>query len=183
MSRIIDRLLSLVTFGREESAAVEEDGGVVRFNEGLDAPKTIKSTDIVSFAFEISFVATVFDDKSELEGRIYKMSASLEGGRVKARLEWRDRFGSREKSEYETDGSFMERLQRIISDYNLAQHNGCNHCVSGLPDMYGELLDVKYASGEAIYAYNNQEGFLSMDAITEFIHTFCASNKDPFGRG
>ena len=66
----------------------------------------------------------------------------------------------------------MTKLQDVVSKYNLAKHNGYTHHVSGLPDMYGEQIDIKYASGESIYAHDNQDGFLPMDAMVELIELF-----------
>ena len=38
--------------------------------------------------------------------------------------------------------------------------------------MYGEQIDIKYASGESIYAHDNQDGFLQMEAMVELIELF-----------
>ena len=148
------------------------DGGVVTRNSGEDSPKVIESTEIISFVCELSFIATVFDEENELEGKVYKMSAVLEDNTVKVKIDWRDRSGDGNTSEFEANISFMTKLQAIVSKYDLAQHNGYTHRVSGLPDMYGEYIDIKYASGESIYAHDNQSGFLSTDALVELIELF-----------
>ena len=148
------------------------DGGVVTRNSGEDSPKVIKSTEIISFDCELSFISAVFDEESEFEGKVYKMSATLEDDTVKGKIDWHDRSGSGDKSEFETDISFMVKLQEIVSKYDLAKHNGYTRRVSGLPDMYGERIDIKYVSGESIYAHDNQDGFLPMDALLELIELF-----------
>lgn len=175
MSKI---LLSLILFmsigfyGCKPNSTDDIDGGVVTRNSGIDSPKIIESTEIINFNCELSFISTVFEEESELEGKVYKMSAILEENTIKVKIDWYDRAGTGDKSEFETDTSFMVKLQEIVSKYDLAKHNGYIHRVSGLPNMYGECIDIKYASGESIYAYDNQNGFLSMDALVELIELF-----------
>ena len=43
--------------------------------------------------------------------------------------------------------------------------------------MYGEQIDIKYASGESIYAHDNQDGFLQMEAMVELIELFSSFNN------
>ena len=66
----------------------------------------------------------------------------------------------------------MTNLQEIVSKYNFAQYNGYISKVSGLPDMYGAKIDIKYASGESIYAYDNQDWFIPFEAIEELVRIF-----------
>lgn len=148
------------------------DGGVVTRNSGEDSPKVIESTDIISFNCELSFIATVFDEENELEGKVYKMSAALEDVTVKSKIKWRDRAGAGEEHDFTTDASFMTNLQEIASKYDFAQYNGYISKVSGLPHMYGAKLDIKYASGESIYAHDNQDCFISLDAMNELVELF-----------
>ena len=152
------------------------DGGVKTYNSGEDSPKVIESTDIISFNCELSSIATVFDEENQLEGKVYKISAALVDGTVKAKIDWHDRSGNGDKAEFEADVSFMSKLQEIVSKYDLAKHNGYSHRVSGLPNMYGERIDIKYASGESIYASDNQSGFLKAEAAIELIILFLSFN-------
>jgi len=175
MSRM---LLSLILFmsigisGCNTHSTDDIDGGVVTRNSAEDSPKVIESAEIISFDGEFSFISAVFDEESELEGKVYKMSAILEDNTVKAKIDWHDRGGDGNTSEFETDISFMTKLQDIVSKYDLAKHNGYIHHVSGLPDMYGDCIDIKYASGESIYASDNQDGFLPTDEVMELIELF-----------
>ena len=130
------------------------------------------ATEIISYDSEFSFISSFFDEESELAGKVYKLSAVLEDNTVKVKIDWRDRAGNGDKSEFETDSSFMAKLQDVVSKYDLAKHNGYTHHVSGLPDMNGEQIDIKYASGESIYAHDNQDGFLPMEAMEELIELF-----------
>ena len=43
--------------------------------------------------------------------------------------------------------------------------------------MYGEQIDIKYFSCESIYAHDNQDGFLQMEAIVELIELFSSFNN------
>ena len=177
MSRIITSIILLMTIGfsgcglpaRETD---DIDGGVKTYNSGEDSPKVIDSTEIISFEFEVSLYNIVLEEESELVGRNYKLSAVLEDGAVKSKIKWRDRAGAGKEGDFTADISFMTSLQELVSKYNFAQYNGYISKVSGLPDMYGAKLDIKYASGESIYAYDNQDCFISIDAIKELVKIF-----------
>ena len=183
MSRMILSLILLMTMGFSGCGLPgrntdDIDGGVVTNNSGDDSPKVIESTEIISYDCEFSFISAVFDEENELAGKVYKLSAVLEDNTVKAKIDWHGRDGKGEITEFETDSSFMAKLQEIVKKYDLAKHNGYTHHVSGLPDMYGEQIDIKYASGESIYAHDNQDGFLPMDAMVELIELFGEESKN-----
>lgn len=151
---------------------INEDGGVRKYNSGADAPKSINSSEIISFNCKFSLFSLVLEEESELDGKVYTLSADLENESVICKAKWRNRFGDGETKEFKTNVSFMAKLQEIASKYNLAQHNGYTSTVSGLPDMYGAKLDIEYSSGESIYAYDNQDNFLSLDAMEELVALF-----------
>ena len=44
--------------------------------------------------------------------------------------------------------------------------------MAGLPDEYGARLDVRYASRESIYANDNQDNFLPLEAMNELLNLF-----------
>ena len=181
MSRIITSIILLMTMllgdcGSRHRNTDNIDGGVVTNNSGDDSQKVIESTEIISFDCELSFISSVFDEEHEIAGNVYKLNAIVEDNTVKAKIDWRGRNGGGDKSEFETDSHFMIKLQEIVSKYDLAKYNGYTHHVSGLPDMYGEHIDIKYASGETIYAHDNQDGFLPMNAVVELIELFSFVN-------
>lgn len=174
-------MLCTMLFGgcRADKDTDDIDGGVVHNETELDAPKIIESEEITNFECEISFIAMAFDEESELCGRVYNIGAVLnDDGVVYVKSKWRDRAGSSETNEYESDISFMKELQQIVKKHDLAKHNGYVRRVSGLPDMYGAKLDVKYASGESIYAYNNQDILIPLEAATELIELFSSEGKN-----
>ena len=183
MSRIITSIILLMTMGfcgcglfRRNTDNI--DGGVKTYNSGENSPKVVDSTKIISFEFEVSLYNIVVEEESELVGRNYKLNAVLEDGAVKSEIKWRDRAGAGEEHDFTADASFMTSLQKIVSKYDFAQHNGYISKVSGLPHMYGAKLDIKYTSGESIYAYDNQDCFMSIDAINELVEIFNITEKE-----
>ncbi len=177
MLRIIASIILLAAmglsgYGLSDRKTDDIDGGVKTYNSGKDSPKVIESTEIVSFECEFSLLAAVLEEESELSGRIYTLSAQLNDGTVKCKIDWYGRESSSAPREFTADASFMTSLQEIVSKYDFAQHNGYISKVSGLPHMYGAKLDIKYASGESIYAYDNQDCFISIDAINELVKIF-----------
>lgn len=150
------------------------DGGVVK-RYWADAPKVIESQEIVSFHCEISLLAAC--DADEIGHRVYKLDAAVKDGEVLVKYDWRDRSGESDKAEYKADADFMVRLQEIVKAYDFARHNGYYHTVSGLPDMYGETLDIAYAGGERIYVHDNQSSFLPYEAEKALVFLFGAATK------
>ena len=183
MPRILFSLILFMTIGfsgcrlpvRETD---DIDGGVKTYNSGEASPKVVESTEIVSFKCEFSLLAAVLEEESELNGRIYTLDAELDDGTVKCKIDWYGRESSSVPREFTADASFMTSLQEIVSKYDFAQHNGYESVVSGLPHMYGAKLDIKYASGESIYAYDNQDCFISIDAIKELVEIFNITEKE-----
>jgi len=147
---------------------VEEDG-YRKDSTDLDAPKAIESTEITSFACYFS-AAPYEETDTELEYDFYRFSATLNENRVSGNYRATSRYQDQVQEEFETDAAFMEALQKIVSKHNLAENNGHYVEVKGLPDMYGAELEVTYASGESVLAYDNESSFLSiaaMEAIEE----------------
>ena len=148
----------------------EEDGGVVQ-RVNTNAPKTIKSKQIIIFECKFSTLAFL-DSDEEIGNRVYILEARLENGFVNGRYCHRSRFENNVDVIFKAEQSFMECLQRIIEEHNLAKNNGVCYKVQGLPDMYGAKLMVDYASGERIYTSNNQDNFLSVSAIKAMLRLF-----------
>lgn len=160
--------------GNHRADTDDIDGGVVT-RRWDDVPKEIESDEIVSFHCEISLFAVC--DVDDLGHRVYKLDAVASEGLVTVKYSWRERDRKSGKGEYTAKNDFMARLQMIVAAHNLAKYNGYYHRVSGLPDMYGESLDITYASGESIYANDNQSGFLPIRAVRELIVHFGAATE------
>ena len=76
---------------------------------------------------------------------------------------FKDKFNAR--ADIFQDFTREEIEKQDFSDYDLVQYNGMDLMVSALPDQYGVDLSIEYDSGETIKAYNNQENFLSFEAM------------------
>lgn len=145
------------------------DGGVVHNCYDVDAPRTIESTELIEFHCVFSLLSLV--EPSPLGRRVYRLDAVLENGVVKCCLDWHC-GGNGEKTAFEAEPPFMNKLQDIVVKYNLVKHNGYTHVVSGLPDMFGAKIDIRYGSGEYIYSHNNQDCFLPMEMMEESVQLF-----------
>ena len=149
---------------------IEDDGGIVK-KVNVNAPKIINSTQIMIFECKFSTLAFL-DLDADIGNRVYILEARLENEFVNGRYRRRSRFENNVDVKFKAEQSFMERLQRIIEEHNLAKNNGVCVEVKGLPDMYGAKLRVDYASGEGIYTSNNQDNFLSVSAIKAMLRLF-----------
>lgn len=138
---------------------IEEDGYTTTQTDD-SAPKTIESTEIVSFWCCFSTLA--YDEPGDLDNSVYELNATLKDGIVTCRY---SSSSDGTDISFDADASLMQKLQEIVAEYDLAQLNGIYSETKGLPDMYGTDLTVDYASGECISAYSNDENLLSLDAM------------------
>lgn len=142
------------------------DGGATD-NSDLKAPKSIESTQIISFDCRFSTMDT---DETEKPGNhIYQLHAKLENGAVQGIYQVRD---TGETHSFRVSQKFLGEVQILVTNYSLAQYNGHDYTVAGLPDEYGAQLDVRYASRESIYANDNQDNFLPLEAMKELLNLF-----------
>jgi len=147
------------------------DGGVKHVDDGADAPKVIRSETITSFHCTVSLYAV--DREEMFAGKKIDLEAVRQEGGVSGSFAWNDRINSG-KSVFSAGADFMDALQKLVAGYDLARFNGRVSTVSGLPDMYGERLEICYDSGESIYAHNNQSGFLPKEARQAMLALFAA---------
>jgi len=146
-------------------------GGAIQ-ETNYEAPKKIESTEITSFNCEFSLTAVEGELEFPLQYGMYYLTAELKDN--KALCEYRIVTADNEIEEFsfETGKEFMDELQMIVSENDLAQHNGTDVFVVGIADMYGSYLNIKYASDEYIYARHNTVVFLSMNVMKEFVELF-----------
>ena len=154
----------------EKMDMIDEDGKLIK-TVNVNAPKFIKSTQIVRFECEFSTLAFL-DLDADIGNRVYILKAWLENEFVNCTYRHRSRYENNVDVIFRAEQSFMERLQRITREHNLAKNNGVCVEVKGLPDMYGAKLRVDYASGERIYASDNQDNFLSVSAMKAMLRLF-----------
>ena len=158
---------------KQPNRDTEDIDGGVRHQEDTDAPKVIASTQIVSFSCEFSAYDLAMDS-SPIAGRYHTLYAAQNGGTYEAR------GGGTvyDERKFTPDKAFFDRLQQIVAKYDLAQYNGKSYTVSGLPPDYGAKLNIRYASGESIYASNNQSCFLPVEAMEDLVNLFKLENEN-----
>ena len=142
------------------------DGGATDKSD-TNAPKSIESTQIISFNCRFSTMDIAEPGKTG--NHIYQLQAKLENGAVKGMYQVID---TGEAHSFRVSQKFLGEVQILVAIYSLAQYNGHNYTVAGLPDEYGAQLDVQYASRESIYAYDNQDNFLPLEAMNELLNLF-----------
>lgn len=142
------------------------DGGATD-NSDTNAPKSIESTQIISFDCRFSTMDVA--EPGKLGNHIYLLQAKLENGGVKGMYQVRD---TGEEHSFRASQNFLGEVQTLVAIYDLAQHNGHDYTVAGLPDEYGAQLNVQYASCESIYAYDNQDNFLTLEVMNELLKLF-----------
>lgn len=152
----------------------DEDGGVQKRID-RNAPKIIVSENII--AFDCVFSTVALADDIQIEHGIYTLSARLRDGAVRGEYKMRTRHDAGEQFLFRESHSFMKKLQHIVKTYDFAKYNGVEYSVSGLPDMYGARIHIGYASGESIYASDNQSNFLPIEAMTELVELFLSQKK------
>lgn len=153
-------------FSKTPTVETEElDGGVIN-RTNSKAPKTINCTALVDFYCDFSVVDQIDEDYGG--NTSFYLSAKRADGVTKGSYQ----ASAGKRINFTAPADFMDKLQSIISEYELAYHNGINVHVNGLPDMYGAELMALYESGESIFAANNQDNFLPNGAARGFIALF-----------
>ena len=149
------------------------DGGVTD-NSDRNAPKSMESTQIISFDCRLSTMDIA--EPGELGNHVYQLHAKWENGAVQGMYRVRD---TGETHSFRVSQTFLDEVQILVARYSLAQYNGHNCTVAGLPDEYGAKLDVRYASRESIYASDNQDNFLSLEVMKELFNLFARGAAVP----
>ena len=91
---------------------IDEDGGIIK-TVNVNAPKIIKSTQIVIFECEFSTPA-LLDLDADTGNCIYILEARLENKFVNGSFHHHSRDGKNVDDKFKAEQSFIERLQRII---------------------------------------------------------------------
>lgn len=114
-------------------------------NTDYDAPKEIKSDDLVVFETEFFRNSDFVYDKD----RSYRFKMTKSEGDTFTITEGHD-----EKLKCDTDGAFAAKLQQVIREYDLVSLNGIERQTYGLPEAYGPYwLSAEYASDEKLYFF------------------------------
>lgn len=169
---LIAVLCTACTGRHDPDTVIEEDGGV-RDNTDHDAPTVIGSGEITSFSCMFSTIAYLEED-IRIESGIYHLEAALADGAVQGSYRFLTRDGEETAFAFQAETAFLNDLQKIVQEQDLAQYNGHSVFVNGLPNEYGASLQIGYASGESVYADDNQDCFLPIPAMEQLHQLFTA---------
>ncbi len=147
------------------------DGGV-RHHVDESLPKEITSTRITYFYCRFSSLDRTLED-TPIAGQVFTLTATKES----CTCQIRTREMEVTSETFVPDEGFFDRLQQIVSRHDMARNNGQHHKVSGLPPNFGMDLEVHYASGEQIRTSDNQDCFLSNQAMEELAALFQQSKN------
>lgn len=153
-----------------DSVPEEIIDGYLQDNSNENAAKTVESCEITGFSLVFSTLS--WADEEYFKEGIYRIEVKKNYDKVSGKYEFTPAYGDGQAVVFDTDESFLIQLDETVKKHDLAGYNGKSIFVSGLPDMYGEELCVEYASGESIYASDNQDGFIPRDAICEIEKLF-----------
>ncbi|MBP5165738.1 MAG: rhodanese-like domain-containing protein [Oscillospiraceae bacterium] len=132
------------------------------------AAKSIASDEINSFECRVSLLSYLPEDIGVLKATRYEFSAvRTDKGAVCSFLAF-----PAEAVSFTQEEGFMESLQQIVSENDLAAFNGRDRTTYGLPDDFGAVLKIDYASGERIRAYDNSDMYLPLSAVEAFVTLF-----------
>ena len=152
-------LVFILTFGlllplsgctKEEPEIKPEVPGGFHDNTDHDAPKEIKSREIVEF----SATFYIYDEYDNFYGAAYQYEITSSDG--KYILSEKDRYGI----ETEISENVLEDVQALIEKNNLILLNGIHSHTDALPPPYQPCyLDVVYASGETLsFSFDGDPG-------------------------
>ena len=135
-----------------------------------EAPGAIASSELTSFACRFSTLDQAED--TPLGNQIFSLKAVLTDGQVQGQYETIDSAGDGDTKAFIADAAFMTTLNDLLQQYNAADYNGISVNIAGLPPEYGASLSASYASGESIYADDNQDNFLSYELMEALVGLF-----------
>ncbi|NLP48904.1 MAG: hypothetical protein GX345_08215 [Clostridiales bacterium] len=78
------------------------------------------------------------------------------------------------KDEFSVPISSLDDLQELVDRHELAKLNGTGGYTDGLPQDFGSTLMIKYASGEMIYASDNNTPIVPVKASLDIFNFFAA---------
>ena len=147
-------------------------GGIRRcWDSGL--PKVIESNEITSFSLDFSLVSYVMKEEEDKGFNGYfRLKCEKKDGQVIGKYEKTKSFDGKINETFTADDSFLAELDEIIKEEDLVRFNGYTSHRAGLPEMFGNILDIKYASGESLYTSNNQDIDLPFSALKKIKKLF-----------
>lgn len=151
----------------EVDGSTDPGDGYTKDASNPNAPKTIQLKQIIEFS---CWFSTVDDaEPGVLGNHIYQLKAKLVNGAVKGSYKVRDKD---EERSFRKGHKFLNEIYELVDRYEITQLNGHNIKVKGLPGEYGVNMDIRFASGEHLYVYDNQDCVLPYDFMSEVVKLF-----------
>lgn len=142
-----------------------------------DAPKTIESKEIISFEYEFPAADLNEQKDRDIPYEICTFTLTRETDNAICAGHSSGYADEVFDFEFSVPLSTLDDLQVIVDRHDLAQVNGIDKGIQGIPPFYATHLSVKYASGESIYASDNSAHVLPLDATAELYDFFLALAK------
>ena len=144
-----------------------------------NAPKTIASKQITSFEYRFNTgnLNQFHDRNIPYQGCTFRLVGEEDCARCTGCSAGYSGFFAMFNFEFLAPLSSLDDLQAIIDKHNLAKVNGVNKGFIGIVEDYTSRFEVKYESGESIFAYNNAGPVLSDKATMDLYDYFVALAK------
>lgn len=160
--------------------ATTEDGSATQ-KAPVSTHKEIESETIISFFLDFS---TLYEEGDISMGKKqWKLRADFDGETVLGTYKSFDSM-SNDDRRFEADAQFMNKLMEIIKTYDLASFDGLDNETKGISDEYGATFSIMFESGESLYARDNEENFIPLEAEDAFVQLFaeaCAKGEELIG--
>lgn len=145
-----------------------------------NAPKTITSKQIASFeyTFNTSNLNQFHDRNIPYQGCTFRLEREVDGARYTGVSGGFAGYFAMFNFEFLAPSSSLDDLQIIIDKHNLARVNGVYKGSIGIVEDCTSRLEVKYESGERIFAYDNGGPVLPDVATIELYDYFVTLAKN-----
>ncbi len=165
-------VLCLMLNGCSAKDRDKEETGGIRDWTNLDASKSIQSEEIIAFKYEFNSSFSWYYDRQTAYDYCSLSMMRQEDGALCRIWGLRDGYYRLFDFEFTAPLSSLNALQALIDEHDLAKVNGISKTTYGIPEYLGSSLRVEYASGERIYAYDNNDDVISIQATLALFDFF-----------
>lgn len=146
-------------------------GRTIHTNHGLS--KAVPDSQIVKFDISFATLNHFPKDVNGLPAGNYSLKAALKDNLAECEI-----VTPEGRKKFQTSADILAELQKITKENNLAENNGHDEFVSGLPENFGGGYHIEYASKEMIYASDNQQNMIKFPVFWKFLKIFEAAQKE-----
>ena len=142
-------------------------------SEQMNTDLTVQDI-IISFSCRFSLEKVAFSDEEGFADHNYQLNAELYRDTVLVTYRAAQHNETVPSLTFQSivDKSFMNELDRIISESDVRKYNGMHRHTAGLPEGYGCSLEVRYLFGKQISLSNNSFLYFSVDFVQQLIRLF-----------